>query len=241
MFGERERPEGCLTDLTFDAWFAGELTAAATAAAEAHIATCDRCRNLRAEFAAQRQAFFAVRPALESKSAPVARRRRRALVSLGAFAAAAALAVVVSLVQVEPEPVVRAKGGPSIGFFVERGGSAKRGTAGEVVYPGDRVHFTYTSDKPRYLAIYSIDSRGAASAFFPDGDRAERLSAGSDSSLSSAVELDDAPGLETVFAVFCDSDFSVEQLRKSLAERRSLEAPSGCSLDVLTWAKGRAN
>ena len=245
MFGARERPEGCLSDLTFDAWFAGELAAGAAAAAEAHVAGCDRCERRRADLAAQRQEFFAVtpeidwRPALDNRARN--QRRRQTLIALATFAAAAALAVLVSRVQEQPEGIVRSKGGPSVGFFVQRGGSFQRGGPGEVVYTGDHVRFAYTSDRPRYLAIYSLDSRGSASIFFPDGDRAERVPAGSDSSLSSAVELDDAPGLETVFAIFCDTEFSVEQLRKSLAERRTLEAPSGCSLDVLTWAKGRAN
>jgi len=245
MFGTRERPEGCLSDLTFDAWFAGELAAGAAAAAEAHVAGCDRCGHRRAEFAAQRQEFFAVTPEIDWRPALGNRarnqRRRQTLVTLATLAAAAALVVLVSRVREQPEAIVRAKGGPSVGFFVQRGESSQRGASGEVVYPGDHIRFAYTSDRPRYLAIYSLDSRGKASIFFPDGDLAERVPAGSDSSLRSAVELDDAPGLETVFAVFCDADFSVERLRKSLAERRTLEAPSGCSLDVLTWAKGRAN
>jgi hypothetical protein len=241
IFHERERPDGCLTDLTFDAWFACELTASAIAAAEAHLATCERCRRRRAALDAERKAFLAQRPALEIKPAQRGRGRRQGLLAFGAFAAAAGLVLLVGLLQERPEPIVRVKGGPGIGFFVERRGSSKRGTEGEVVYPGDRVHFVYTSDKPIYLAIYSLDSRGTASIFFPGSERALGLPAASEAALSSAVELDDAPGPETVFAVFCDTGFLVERFRKSLAERRSLEAPAGCRLDVLTWTKGRAN
>jgi hypothetical protein len=238
MLRERTRPEGCLSDLVFDRWFAGELSAEAVASAEAHVATCRRCRERRADLAEERRAFLAARPSPGKAARPGLRRLAPAAV---VALSVAAVAVLSWRLAVRPGPVpeamVRLKGGPNIGFFVQRAEVAVRGTEGAPVRPGDRVQFVYTSVEPTHLAIYSLDASGTASIFYPAEDMAARLPAGSDKPLSSAVELDPVLGPEKVFALFCSSGFPVARFQKLLAEHRTLEAPDGCRLDVLSWQK----
>lgn len=244
IFGEQVRMEGCITDLKFDAWFAGELSTQARAAAEAHVGKCRRCQERQAALAAEREAFIACshNAKLPWRTAPTTRKRWAAA---GALAAAAIGAAAVVAFYARPrvndnEQSVRLKGGAHIGFFLERRDKSERAIPMYIVHPKDRVRFVYTSARPTYLAIYGLDARGTASVYFPASPLAGRVSAGSDVALNSAVELDEVLGIEKVFALFCEAEFQVDRPRSGLAQTRTLASMPGCRVDALTWNKERA-
>lgn len=226
-------PPGCLSDLKLDASFAGE--ARAVREVEAHIARCTECRARHAELAAERQAFLAQRPEFE---VPQKSRRARTRVAVLSGFAVAAAALLWAAPHVQPDvPGVRLKGGPRLDYYVQREAAASRGTTLTKLAPGDRVRFSYTSERSAYLAVYGLDARGQASVFYPAAQGAARVEPGADQLLETAVELDDALGSEQVFAVFCDAPFLVEPLRLALFAQRTLEARSGCRIDKLGWTK----
>jgi hypothetical protein len=151
-------------------------------------------------------------------------------------AAAAALALWLA---VSPERraglETRTKGNPTIGFYVKHGDAVRRGGAGEVVFPRDALDFTASTDRPRYLAIISIDGAGVASAYYPGGAIASHLPAGQDQLLPLSVALDDTLGIERLVGVFCDVALPIAQLRDAIAHGVAL--PAGCSADALTIEK----
>src|SRR4051812_9359618 len=57
-------------------------------------------------------------------------------------------------------------GSPSLGFSIERGGKIARGASGDVVLPGDRIRFTYSSDRDVQFALLHV-SRDQAGVYFP--------------------------------------------------------------------------
>jgi hypothetical protein len=244
IFGEQTRPEGCITDLKFDAWFAGELSVEAVGEAQAHIAACSRCQQRQAMLSAEREAFIAAshHTRLPWRTIPM---KRKYWAVAGALATAAISAAAVVALYVRPqateiEQPVRLKGAAHIGFFVQRGDKSERAMPLYTVHPKDRVRFVYTSLRPAYLAIYGLDAHGKASVYFPAGQRAERVSAGSDVVLGSAVELDEVLGTEKVFALFCEAEFQVADPKNRLAKFQNLRPTPGCRLDSLTWNRERA-
>ncbi len=175
------------------------------------------------------------------------------LAGLGAAAAAAA-AVVLVFFREPPQPLVpagpgtqtqagnqqasstRSKGGPHIAFFIKRGARVSVGHSGAVVHPGDRLRFAYSSDAPRYLALFNLDAK-RASVYYPRGRAAERVAAGRDIALDFSIELDDVIGSERVFAVFCEAPFQVEPLRRALADNRRMAPTPGCTVDIIRLTK----
>ncbi|HMI93789.1 MAG TPA: hypothetical protein VK509_20590 [Polyangiales bacterium] len=240
----RNRPEGCLTDLKLDAWFAGDLPGDERSALADHLSDCVRCRERRDALANEREAFLAQRPEPPVGTRPTRKKRSHAawisagLIAMGLIATATLLVVRPTAVP-DDQPTHR-KGGAQLGFFVERAGLAQPGVAGQVVHPGDRIRFSYSSDRAAYLAIYGRDASGTASVYYPAGADAARVPEGYGALLDSAVELDGVLGAEIVFALFCPDAFALEAPRAALAGRGSLEPQAACRVETLAWIKERA-
>lgn len=235
MLVREERPERCASDLQLDRLSAGEMSADERSNLEAHLSSCSACCARHRTFAAEREAYLATRP---QRPHPRWRRRTdpRRWRTVGAVLLAAVAASFLML-RFDREPGVRLKGRPHIGFFVTRNGSARRAEPGYRVRGGERVRFVYSSPQPAYLAIYGRDARGVVSVFYPPGERAQRVTAGTDVFLDSEVELDDVLGEESVYAVFCEQEFTVNNFEVQLASSGAPELYDGCLEDRLTWVK----
>jgi hypothetical protein len=79
---------------------------------------------------------------------------------------------------------------------------------------------------------------GAGKIGVPAGGAAERVEAGVDVALATTIELDETPGVETFYGVFCGSAAPLEPIRTSL-ERSPAGVPTveGCSIDRLSLRK----
>lgn len=218
----------CLSRLGCDRLLNGELSD--ELAARAHIASCRLCEARLAEHVGERAAFAVPlqRPrAVRTSAAPLAM-------------IAALAAVVVGIFVVRPRPddvgaVTRAKGKPTIGFYVEHAGAVRAGTAGEIVLPGDAIEFTASTERPGWLAIVSIDGAKKASVYYPDAAAAAQVSPGRDQVLPLSVILDEVVGTERIYGVFCDQPFAVDQAKSIAADGAPL--PAGCLVDSLTIEK----
>jgi hypothetical protein len=138
---------------------------------------------------------------------------------------------------VEDDLGTRIKGGGRLSFFVASGDAVHRGNVGEVLRAGDRVEFVLALPEARYVAVLSRDGRGNASVFFPQAPRAERLEAGPAVKLPTSTELDDAPGREDVYGLFCPEAVELEPVRAGLQATGRLSAPPGCELTTIHWLK----
>ncbi len=249
----------CLSDLVIDEALSGELPIQARSEIERHLAECTRCRNRWDDIEKERAQFLSNTPSFETLAAKVAhaakpRKKTWNTPWLAGLGAAAAAAVVFMLVRQPSQPIAleetkpaaqsnkqqtittRSKGGPHIGFFIKRGNTINQGRSGAIVHPGDRLRFTYSSDTPRYLALFNLDAK-RASVYFPSGPHAERVAAGRDIALDFSVELDEYIGSERVFAVFCDTPFPIEPVRRALANNREMTKRSDCTVDTIQLTK----
>jgi Domain of unknown function (DUF4384)/Putative zinc-finger len=252
------RTEQCISNLRLDEWSAGELEADDAAEVEAHVATCEHCSARHAAFESLRAAYLQEVPSFDSarelharnrqiegptlvltKRAPLAGRRGLQIAAAFSSAALAAAAVLLmSAPDTDAVSGVRSKGGAHLDFFVKRGKHVERGVRGRALRPGDALRFTYSTAEDSYLAIFDLDAH-AATVFFPTGERAQRVRAGSEVALDFSVELDDEPGDEWIQALFCRAPFDVEPVRASLEAKRGMSIPKGCQLDVISIAKVR--
>jgi hypothetical protein len=113
----------------------------------------------------------------------------------------------------------------NLGFYVARGGAKSVGQPGERLAAGDRIQFWYDGPGAPAFALIGIDGRGVVTTYFPNpegGDNA--LLAGRGLSLGSAIELDDAKGIERFFLCAGPGAEEPDRVRKaaqSLAEARA--------------------
>lgn len=130
----------------------------------------------------------------------------------------------------------RTAGSPTLGFSILRGDQVVRGTSGDIVFPGDRIRFTYSSERAAQFALLR-GSQDRAKIDFPQGPTTAPLPAARDASLDVEVELDKLAGTERVFGLFCEAPRELEPLRTSLKKEGDLPKLPGCSLDVVTLQK----
>lgn len=254
----------CASDLRMDEALCGELPTQARNQLERHLSECARCRGRWDDIVKERAAFLSSAPSFEALAAKIERAAKpratlwtkRWLAGL-ATAAAATAAVAFMLARPPAQPGVtagpesgaetdsaraittRSKGGPRIGFFIKRGASVSVGQSGATVHPGDRLRFTYSSDAPRYLALFNLDSE-RASVYYPAGPQAARVATGRGIALDFSIELDNHIGSEQVFAVFCERSFQLEPLRRALAASKRMTPGPGCTVDTIRLSKEAA-
>jgi hypothetical protein len=255
-----------LSELVLDEWAADELSALERGRVAGHLAICEHCRERHEALERDRRAFLAaapsfhvhaarfvsspadraavepaeaeLRPSSERELAPRRLRlaaRQSALLVASSFVAMAAAALLVVWIGHSGERT-SVKGQPHIGWFVKRGDQVRRGRADEPLHPSDELRFVYSSDAPRYFALFNLDARSAA-VYFPSGSSGVRVRSGSDVALGFSVELDDQLGTERVWALFCEDTFEVEPLRAALLATGRLPELPGCIAEVVALQK----
>jgi hypothetical protein len=233
-------PAGCISDLQLDKWQAGELSEQAEKELTLHVATCARCSQKRQRLAANAERFLQQFPEPPRANAAASRSANKR--GYWVAAATTGLAVAAALVLWLRTPVgqfgTRSKGTAHLGFFVERAGEVTRGLPSQSVFAGDRLRFVVTTSKPQQLAILGRDGTGAAFVYHPDSARSALVGAGRDLALASTIELDNAPGTESIWAVFCDEPFDVAPLKAALLAKGALPELAGCTVDSLRLPKG---
>jgi hypothetical protein len=228
-----QRAEGCLTDLTFDAWSSGELDMPGRERAATHVALCEHCRRRQAQLEAGRTEFYAAAPSFSEHTLPTlpalptlrpAPKRPQRGIALASLAALAATLFFMS----SPPPGTRHKGGPSLGYFVKRGEHVFEGDRGTALQPGDLIRFTYSSQQPRYLALFGWDSRSASVYFPSNSDRAARVQSQADVGLDFSLELDATQSDEQVHALFCQDSYEIAAILQALRNTGQLPVPPNC-------------
>jgi anti-sigma factor RsiW len=236
----RARPETCLSDRALDMMLAGELAPAALTQAQRHLPGCAACSARHRELEAGRRAFALEAPAFAKVVATVkpARPARRGWLFGGAFATVAAAAMLLVLRAFPDDDAVRTKGGDKLAFFVDHQGAVREGGPGEVVRAGDRLQLVYTTSKPRYLAVFLRDAKGAVTVAFPRATTAAKLEAGANVPLPYSLELDGALGVETLVGLFCDRPPPLEVSRRALELQGDRAAwPDGCRVERSSYEK----
>lgn len=229
----------CHSALRLDRWLAGELPDADAEALVAHVAGCERCRT--AVELLDRSRVEALPPlrALEPGVLPAAPRPRAWLRWAGPAAGALAAAAAAIFVLLPPRTAdTRIKGGaPALSMYVRHGDQVRKAAPGERVAAGDAVRFAVSLRRPAYVAVLSLDPAGQASVYFPEGDQAQEVAAGTEVALPLATRLDRTQGEEQVFGLFCDHPLVLAPVRSLVAAAAAGSAPTGCQVTRWTFVK----
>jgi hypothetical protein len=224
---------GFVPDLLLEQYALGELPDSERVEVEAALASDPLLRSRLAALKASNEEILA-----EARPAEVAAAIRRRMVSsmgprrAGAasapfLTAAAAVLVLVGaalargILFPSVDGLTRAKGGATgISIFRKAAAGPVELRDGSLAAEGDILQIKYSSGEARYGAIFSLDGRGTLTWHLPAKDAgpgAPLLSRGEEA-LSSAYELDDAPGFERFFFISSKSDFDLEAAAHALRE-----------------------
>jgi hypothetical protein len=125
---------------------------------------------------------------------------------------------------------------PSIGFNILRRDKVLHGASGNVVLPGDRIRFTYSSESDAQFALLRA-SHDRAVVDFPRTTTTVRLSAARDAPLDLELVHDNRAGPEHVFGLFCEARVELEPVRALLQKEGDLSDVPGCRVVALTLQK----
>jgi hypothetical protein len=224
----QRRGPGCPSDLMLDRLRLGELQGAAEGErATRHVAECTQCQGRLAALA------VVVAPAIDFGPLPVTAPRRasrswrRRGLWLTPLLAAAAVAALIPWGKAS----VRSKGGGwQLGVVAQRAdGRVSRVSPGEALLPGDRLRFEVAAPADAFVAVISLDGRGAVTPFVPATGNTTAIGRGTQL-LDGAVRLDDALGPERIMLLGCPDPMPVADL--VAAGRAALARAQGAPADV---------
>jgi hypothetical protein len=202
-----------LSTFAIDALALAALDDTARAAAEAHLAGCDRCRADR-DAAADARAHFTTVVLPRTQPRP---RRRWWLIAAPAVAAAVLVCFAMWPAPTPRAPELGIKGGPAMQVFVAHDDTVFALQDGETLEPGDRLRFVAEPNGARFVLIASIDGAGAVTTYVPYGgteslplDGAERIE------VPGSIALDTAPGPERIFALFSAAPIAAADVEREL-------------------------
>lgn len=204
----------------------GELDAAATAEARAHLATCETCaRRLRAQESAR--AEFELQPVPEALRAANDSRGFLRWIAVGLAAAAAVLLVLL----VAPGPdagirdVTRTKGGGAdVEAWVDTPSGPRALRPSEEVEAGDRIQVRFRRPSHPWVTLAGIDGRGDVEVY---GTWTAAMDTADWQMAPFSLRLDETPGDHALVLLFTD-----DKPTPGAVERvaRSREAPPGAEL-----------
>jgi hypothetical protein len=247
---ERERPEGCSSDLQLERLLVDELQAGgARDALVAHLRTCARCQTRRDELAAAPALTLAdlaspssntgsndswlppAPPAVAPPPAFARPSRARAGVAFGLAAAGLAAAVLLLPRHAVP-PETRTKGAAARLEIVARGADGRVFPVfdGTPLRQGDAVRFFVTTATTAHVSVVGLDAAGGVTIHFPPAAPASGPLPPGTHTLPGSVVLDATTGDERFVALACASPVARDALERASA--RALLAASGRPADT---------
>lgn len=241
--------DGHLLELTAHELLLDELEAGRRRSAEAHLASCEGCRErldgLRAELAeplppmeAQVVAFPQPPARPEPIRAPPPRRIPWVTGLAGGLALAAGLLLFARWPQPEtaqtPEHFT-ARGGSWFNVFrADASGQVRPVASGDEVRAGDRLGFRVQLPRARQVMVLGLDDAGGAPYMaWPEasvGHSQEVPGTPDPTDLNKAIELDATPGTERIIALQCDAPLSWD---RAAAAASAVQAAADTPLPAL--------
>ncbi len=197
-----------------------------------HVEGCPHCNGQLAALTSGREAFVRARPPelfLRQLERRASSRPRPVLSRLWPLLGASVplLALLVLAPRLLQENQVRTKG-DAFRVVVSRAGGAPELLGPDAqVRAGDALRFAYEAPEAGHLLVLELDGRGAASVFYPYGSTTSApLAAGQRDFLPGSVVLDDAPGPESLFAVFSPRPLEAAPLLEALRTQAGRPEPT---------------
>lgn len=226
--------DGHLTELGLSRLlYEGDVVAAA------HVEGCATCNTVIAKMRAEDEALMIPLPEQKAKRSV----NRSQIAGTLAFVSVVAVIFVVVRSQTElfsgaAKPDLRARGGGMVDLtvHVHDGRESRVVAPNATVRPGDKARFEVLVAKPGFVMVVGMDDRGEHYACWPQEDNpaAMKMEASDKPVVSpTAIEFDETPGNEHLFALWCDHPFMLADLAPSMTAAvfaPEATAPAGCSL-----------
>lgn len=256
----------CPTRFTLSRWRVADLPSDEQRAVTTHVEQCEACNetvSAIAQVAAEQESRLEERlKDFDERLAEVrsqGRRRAVVLTAFGSLAAAACVAVVLGFgllasdrTPISEEPVYTGlKGTLKFQVVAKRGDEQFAVHSNTELREDDALRFVVITGSAGYVTVFSIDSRGTISSFYPDANPAAdpapfRLDGAGRHELPGSIVLDNALGEERLVVAFSKTAFDRNDAHQQIVrvvgdlESATLEQPAGetkLSIGVLTINK----
>lgn len=214
-----------LPDALLERHLADALDAPTRARLEATLAESPEDRTRLEELRADSAAFLLQHPPgplvarFEAERRPAWWRRWPTLLA-PALAVAAAVLLVVLYPREDPYSV---KGDVVLVVHRKVGDTSAPVRPEELLVPGDALRFEVRVGKDGYVAVLGRDARGTVTVYHPYGGAEAAPYSAAQPLLPTAIELDETPGTEELYALSSTSPFRLEGAVRALEEGHSLE------------------
>jgi hypothetical protein len=242
----------CPSHLSISHFKCGDVKEAEAAAISAHLTSCERCSALSLSMDAN-IADFEKRSALKVKdlmdtldkepvslAAKQSTAKKAATVGVLFAAAAAALLIMIFGIYKPSESKndadIHFKGAFTVEVVADRGGSQFAVKNGVSLAKGDAIRFIVTADRPGYLMVFSKDSKGVVSPFYPDTEpsvdsKPWNVNAAGRQELPGSIVLNDAVGKEQFVVIFSPREFSRSEAHQKWNSLKNPDNPSALGKD----------
>lgn len=221
--------------LDIELFFAGELDASQADELQKHLDSCPVCFNYLQELRREKNEFLSDHPfeSFYSAAKPADNvlpwykqlfsdlLRPSLLPVYGMLLIAAIVVPVITRQRQELSDDIRFKGKPPLTFIYKRDGVVHEGTLSEVFRENDQIQILYSSDREQYIALLSIDSKGAVSFYQPDENSvlcSIKSGTGSNLSYPESIVLDNTKGGELVIALFSREPLTTEGVKTWISD-----------------------
>lgn len=232
-----------IPDALLERYLADALPAEAKARLEATLAASPGDQARLAELRADSAAFLLRHPpgplvARLQEDARRAKRWRWPMLLAPLSAATAAAAIVLALLPPTDEPYTT-KGSMILVLHRKEGEGSVTVPRDGPVAPHDSIRFEVKAPKSGFVAILGRDPLGITTIYYPFGGSAAAPYDAAQWLLPGAIELDDTPGREDIYALHSTRPFDLAWALEALREGRLLEevAPAGISVEHTSFVK----
>lgn len=234
------------TDHLFDrleltSYVTGDITGEKKEQIEAHLKTCAECSDFVNELQADRASFLASFPfddaLIDETSTETDVKndsKKTTFFTFPQMISVAALLLVAFLVafqfksiqqDVIREPGFQLKGGEEIHLYVQAVNGGVEQRKNNTYYPNERIQVCYSSPWKNYLMLFSADTNGVVSRFYPNvGDSSIYIENGTGVPLPNSIRLDSYVGPECYFLILSEQPESADEYQRKI-EKAIKEQP----------------
>lgn len=201
----------------------GDISAEKRAKIEEHLGGCETCAVYVKQLQEEQKMFNSEMPyngSVDETDTGILHFPKMKIISSIAALLIFAVSIQFTLrenVSIEQQTIAL-KGAEQISFFVENdtGGVEERDS--DIYYPGERIQVCYSTVATAYLTLFSMDSNGTLSRFFPtSGTTSTKVEPGISLPLPHSIRLDSYIGEEKFIMVFSAEPLSIQDVEEKIS------------------------
>jgi hypothetical protein len=217
--------------LLIEKYYTGELDKAKSMEVEKHVQTCIECKQYYEELTADNKRFLDIHPFNSLINPRVSDKMDmpwyKPLFNFSlqpAFRPVYALILIISIVipfyishsPNETSTGIRNKGTDQLSFLYRRDGKIYEGTVKDTFQAHDEIQIIYNSLKKQYISLFSIDSKGNISFYFPENTSrwcSIKTEKGSNIHYPLGMVLDNTGGHELIIVLLTRNRIKVKEVQ----------------------------